>query len=88
MDDIKRPERAKHDENLNVQGVPRNMTEIYLWHLVLNLLSHVWFWNNHHILTWHFQNVVCISCAVNISGDIKNFAQISILLNKTKVVEI
>ena len=30
MDDIKRPERAKHDENLNVQDVPRNMTEIYL----------------------------------------------------------
>ena len=34
------------------------------------------------------QNVVCILSAVNITWDIKNFVQISILLNKTKIVEI
>ena len=35
-----------------------------------------------------FQNVVCLFCTVNITGNIKNFVQIAILLNKTKMVDI
>ena len=37
--------------------------------------------------TWHFQNVVCLFCNVNFTRDIKNFGQILILVNKTKIVE-
>ena len=37
---------------------------------------------------WTFQNVVCLFCAVNFSGDIKSFVQILNLLNETKIVEI
>ena len=37
---------------------------------------------------WHFQKVVCVFCAFNITGDIKSLVQISILLNKSKLVEI
>ena len=51
-----------------------------------------WTWQNvtspKFSYSWHFKNVVCLFCAVNITKDIKNFVQISTLLNKTETVEI
>ena len=47
-------------------------------------------WNNKHkiLLFLVFKNVVCLFCAVNITGDIKNFVQTLNLLNETKIIEI
>ena len=47
-------------------------------------------WNNNHkiLLSCCFQNVVCLFNAVNITGDIEIFVQISILLNKTEIFKI
>ena len=40
------------------------------------------------IQSFYFQKVVCVFCAFNITGAIKSLVQISILLNKSKIVEI
>ena len=62
---------------------------VYLEHSVLNLLLHVWFLkSNKMILFLGFSKCGCLSCSFNIAADIENFVQISILWNKTKIVEI
>ena len=51
----------------------------FIWHIRLSIFLYS-SWNNHHRIlpVWVVQNVVCLSCALNISGDIENFVQISI----------
>ena len=61
-----------------IQGVPRKMSSKCTLETITTKFS----------LSWYFQNVVCLYCAVNITEDIKNLVQISVLLNKTKMVEI
>ena len=87
---------------IHIQGVPRNITiarrlESRLWYLNLfvtfSLLSTLTCMILETIITQvskprHFQKVVCVFCAFNITGDIKSLVQISILLNKSKIVEI
>ena len=83
-------EKCKH-----IQGVPRKMTaakrhESRLWHWIyLSTFFNIYdFWNKNlkTLLVLAFSK--CLFCAVNITGDVKNFVQISIFLNKTKIVEI
>ena len=49
-------------------------------------------WYNNHkillVLTFSNRFFFCLFCAFNITGDTKKFVQISLLLNKTKIVEI
>ena len=79
-----------------IQGVPRNLKVVITFELYSSLTPQPTFtYLNletiiHKILQVlkNFQNVVCLFCARLITGDIENFVQISILLNKTKIVEI
>ena len=85
-----------------IQGVPRNMTvarrlesRLWSWNLFLTFSRQptstcmiLKTTTTKFSSSWDFQNVVCLFCTVNITGDIKNFVQIAILLNKTKMVDI
>ena len=78
-----------------VQSVPRNRTltdDLKVFDLWISLRSqsstfvHVYAsWNKNHKIIF---KVVGLFCSVNVTGDIENFFQIYILINKTKIVEI
>ena len=75
-----------------LQGVPRYMT-VSRRRLCIWIYSVVTYFNMYDFKQLPhnspiFQNGVCLFCAFNITGDIKNFVQLSILLNKSKIVEI
>ena len=85
-----------------IQGVPQNMSiarrlESRLWYMNLfvtfSLLYTLTCMVLKAIITifsspWHFQKVVYVFCTFNITGDIKCLVQISVLLNKSKILEI
>ena len=76
-----------------IQGFLRNMTVAIRFDL-RNNLQHLFvirktnfrnriileFLITKYPLSWHFRNVVCLFCALNITGDITNFVKISTFL--------
>ena len=75
----------KHDSSkTNYWKSSLNFEYIYViqssifFHIILETITTKFF------ESWYFQNVVCLFCVVNITGDMKNFVQSSTLSNRTK----